>query len=144
MFRSTLTCLLCIVAMLRAAWSWTSYVEHCKTYFCCILILQFWNVEISLHLIWHRTLVFYQESDGKLNFCGCLILRFSYSWNLRKMCFAYWLNILAHEHSVCCSVFFWHKYQRVHCQTKGANLTIFIYIIFGTIKPKFIVLWHYE
>ena len=27
-------------------------------------------------LIWCRTLVFYQEIDGKLSFCGCLILRF--------------------------------------------------------------------
>ena len=48
--------------------------EYCKTlYFHCILISQFWNVEILLHFnlaFSHCSTSIYQAFDGKLNFRG--------------------------------------------------------------------------
>ena len=67
------------------------YIEnweiYCKTlYFCCVLISQFWNVEISLH----SNLAFsqcsasiYQALDGQLNFRGYLISQF---YATREIC----------------------------------------------------------
>jgi len=71
----------------------------CKTlYFRCILILLFWNVEISLHFnlaFSHCSTSIYHTLMGKLNFRGYLILRFYPTREIRKnlmraknMCFA--------------------------------------------------------
>jgi len=62
-------------------------LEYCKTvYFRCILISQFWNVEISLqfNLAFSRcSTSIYQALTGKLNFSGYLILQF---YPTREIC----------------------------------------------------------
>ena len=73
-------------------WLWTctdGVAElYCKTlYFCCILISQFWDVEISLHynLAFPSVLlVFTIRLMGKLNFCGYLISQLFPSRKIRE------------------------------------------------------------
>jgi len=61
---------------------------YCKTYFRCILISRFWNVEISLHfnlVFSQRSISIYQAFDGQTEFLrGFNFAILSYSRNSRK------------------------------------------------------------
>jgi len=75
---------------------------YCKTlYFRCILISQFWNVEISLHFnlagFPSVLLVFTRPLMGKLNFRGYLISQFYPTREIREN--------LMHAKNMCFTVF---------------------------------------
>jgi len=63
-------------------------VSYCKTYFRCILISWFWNVEILLHFnlaFSHCSTSIYQAFDGQTEFLRVFNFTIlSYSRNLRK------------------------------------------------------------
>jgi len=88
------------------------YCRGLKTYFCCILISLFWNVEISLHFnlaFSQCSTSIYQAFDGQTEFCGYLILRFyptreireNLMYRTRKMCFTLVVFWLLNAHVAC-------------------------------------------